>query len=167
MAKNIVLDHNLQINHDTSKEEKYSNLLIQIKGLIEGENDLIANLSNILGTIKFATDYFWVGCYRVIDEELILGPFQGPVACSRISKGKGVCGQAWIRKESLIVADVDAFPDHISCSSQTRSEIVVPVFNKAGEVVLIIDIDSDRLNDFSAIDKQFLEGVASLLKEKV
>ena len=145
-----------------SKEEKYRSLLPQIKSLLEGEDDLIANLANVTAALKEAFDFFWVGFYLVKQGQLVLGPFQGPVACTRICMGKGVCGAAWQEAATQVVPDVDAFPGHIACSSISRSEIVVPLL-KNGEVWGVLDIDSDRLESFDEIDKQFLEEIVTYL----
>lgn len=139
-----------------SKEEKYTSLLPQIQSLIEGESDLVANLANVCAALKDSFDFFWVGFYLVKSEELVLGPFQGPVACTRIRLGRGVCGTAWLQKMTQLVPDVDAFPGHIACSSISRSEIVIPLL-KDGEVWGVLDIDSDRLRFFDEMDQYFLE----------
>lgn len=149
------MSENLIIKGD-SKKELYDNLLPQIKALVEGENDMIANMANVAACLKGTFNFWWVGFYRVIDEELVLGPFQGPLACTRIRKGKGVCGTAWQRAETVIVPDVDEFPGHIACSSLTKSEIVVPVF-KDGKIIAVLDIDSERTANFDDVDKEFLE----------
>lgn len=145
-----------------SKEEQYASLLPQVKALVEGEPDLIANLANTAAALKSAFDFFWVGFYLVKEEQLVLGPFQGSVACTRIRKGKGVCGTAWQEAVTQIVPDVDAFPGHIACSSFSRSEIVVPLV-KHGEVWGVLDVDSDRLNFFDETDKKFLEEMVTYL----
>ncbi|NDW11568.1 GAF domain-containing protein [Bacteroides sp. 214] len=143
-----------------NKKEKYESLLPQIKALIGGEEDRIANLANIAAALKEAFDFFWVGFYLVKGEELVLGPFQGPIACTRIKKGKGVCGTAWQKNETIIVADVNDFPGHIACSSLSQSEIVIPlIINEKTWGVL--DIDSDKINHFDEIDKHFLEELCS------
>ena len=147
----------------TTKKEKYESLLPQIKSLIEGEKDFIANISNVVAALKYGMDFFWVGIYFVKDNELVLGPFQGPVACTRIAFGKGVCGTSWKEKKTIIVEDVEQFPNHIACSSESKSEIVVPCF-KAGEVFAVLDIDSDKLNDFDEMDKKYLEKIAELIQ---
>lgn len=147
-----------------TKEEQYKSLLPQIKGLIQGEPDLIANLANAVAALKETFGFFWVGFYIVKGEELVLGPFQGPVACTRISKGKGVCGTSWMNKETLLVPDVDAFPGHIACSSLSRSEIVVPLMSN-GEVVAVLDVDSSELNDFDHTDSQYLNELCSWLSD--
>ncbi|MBP1614220.1 MAG: diguanylate cyclase [Bacteroidetes bacterium] len=139
-----------------SKEEKYNSLLPQVQSLIEGENDLVANLANVCAALKDSFDFFWVGFYLVKSEELVLGPFQGPVACTRIRQGRGVCGTAWLQKMTQLVPDVDAFPGHIACSSISRSEIVIPLL-KDGEIWGVLDIDSDRLRFFDETDQYFLE----------
>jgi L-methionine (R)-S-oxide reductase len=146
----------LAINPELSKEEKYKALLLQIKALITGEIDLIANLANITSVLYFGMNFFWVGFYFVKNNELVLGPFHGPVACTRIAYGKGVCGTAWKNKETLIVPDVDKFPGHIACSSESRSEIVICKL-KDGEVEFVLDIDSSKPDDFDKTDKKYLE----------
>ena len=144
-----------------SKEERYATLLPQLQSLVESESDMIANMANVAACIKDTFHFWWVGFYRVIDEVLVLSPFQGPLACTRIKRGKGVCGTAWNKAETIIVADVDKFPGHIACSSLSRSEIVVPII-KDGEVIAVLDIDSEFLGTFDAIDKEWLEKVARL-----
>lgn len=146
-----------------SKEELYQNLFPQIKAIIEDENDIIANMANISACLYETFRFWWVGFYRVVsDEELVLGPFQGPVACTRIRKGRGVCGTSWQKEETVIVPDVDKFPGHIACSSASRSEIVVPVFHD-DTVTAVLDIDSDLLDAFDDCDKLWLERIVSLL----
>jgi L-methionine (R)-S-oxide reductase len=145
-----------------TKEEKYNSLVPQIEALVTGEHDLIANLSNICAAIKFGMDFFWVGFYFVKDNQLVLGPFQGPVACTRINKGKGVCGAAWEKKQTLIIEDVDQFPGHIACSSLSKSEIVLPGFNNKGEVIFVLDVDDDKLATFDETDKKFLQHIVEL-----
>jgi L-methionine (R)-S-oxide reductase len=144
------------------REEQYEQLIPQLQALVEGESDVIANLANIVAALKEAMGFLWIGFYFVRGNELVLGPFQGPVACTRIGFGKGVCGAAWQRKETIIVPDVDAFPGHIACSSLSRSEIVIPVM-KNNEVILILDIDSENLNQFNETDGAHLQKVASLV----
>jgi L-methionine (R)-S-oxide reductase len=144
------------------KEEKYKEILPQIEGLVENESDLIANLANIAAALKFGMSFFWVGFYMVKQGELVLGPFQGPVACTRIPFSKGVCGAGYTRKETIIVPDVEQFPGHIACSSLSKSEIVIPII-KEGEVNLILDVDSEKLNDFDFVDQKYLEQITSLL----
>lgn len=146
-----------------SKDEKYRTLLPQIKSLIAGETNRIANLANVSAALKETFHFFWVGFYLVEGEDLVLGPFQGPVACTRIKKGRGVCGMAWQKAETLVVPDVDAFPGHIACSSLSRSEIVVPLLRDGGEVWGVLDIDSESLNSFDATDASFLEEICSCL----
>lgn len=145
-----------------SKEEKYHSLLPQIAALLHGEEDIVANLANMAAALKEAFDFFWVGFYLVKDGQLVLGPFQGPVACTRIRKGKGVCGTAWQEAVTQVVPDVDAFPGHIACSSLSRSEIVVPLL-KDGEVWGVLDIDSECLNFFDETDRKYLEELVTLL----
>ena len=139
-----------------TKQEQYETLLPQIEALLEGETDVIANLANIAAALKEQFNWLWVGFYLVKNDELVLGPFQGPVACTRIKKGRGVCGTAWANATTLIVADVDKFPGHIACSSLSKSEIVVPIIIN-NEVVAILDADSAALNNYDEIDKQYLE----------
>ena len=145
------------------KEEKYRMLLPQIKCLIGGEDDLIAKLANVAAALKETFHFFWVGFYLVKGEELVLAPFQGPVACTRIKKGRGVCGKAWERAEILVVPDVDAFPGHIACSSLSRSEIVLPLLCAKGEVWGVLDVDSENLNSFDEVDARFLQELCSYL----
>jgi L-methionine (R)-S-oxide reductase len=139
-----------------TKEEQYQSLLPQVKAVIEGESDLIANLANISACLKQQFSWLWVGFYLVKENDLVLGPFQGPLACTRIKKGKGVCGASWEKKETIMVPDVEAFPGHIACSSSSRSEIVVPLI-KDGEVWGVLDVDSEQYSHFDEIDKQHLE----------
>lgn len=143
-----------------SKEERYQALLPQIKALIEGEPDTIANLANISAALKEQFNWLWIGFYLVKNNELVLGPFQGPVACTRIKKGRGVCGTAWEKAATLVVPDVEKFPGHIACSSLSRSEIVLPVMHNE-EVVAVLDVDSVLLNDFDDTDKKYLEEIIS------
>ena len=145
-----------------SKEEQYRALLPQIKGLVSGEPDLVANLANIAAALKEQFDFFWVGFYLVKDDELVLGPFQGPVACTRISKGRGVCGASWAQANTIIVPDVEKFPGHIACSSISKSEIVVPLF-KNNEVWGVLDVDSDQYNSFDETDAKFLQEIVALI----
>lgn len=147
----------------TSKEDKYKELLPQIESVIEDETDVIANMANIASMLHETFGFWWTGFYRVISENyLVLGPFQGPLACTRIRKGKGVCGTAWAEETTQVVPDVDLFPGHIACSSLSRSEIVVPV-RKGAEVVAVLDIDSKDLATFDEVDKLYLEQVAEML----
>lgn len=154
---------NLIISKSIDKQERYNTLLPQIEALTTGEPDLIANLSNIAAALRYSMDFFWVGFYLVKDDTLVLGPFQGPIACTRIAKGKGVCGTSWAEKRTVLVPDVDAFPGHIACSSDSKSEIVLPAF-KGGEVALILDVDSNKLNDFNETDQQNLEKLMRLIE---
>jgi GAF domain-containing protein len=146
-----------------TKEEQYKALIPQIKGLLEGEPDLVANLANIAAALKEQFGWFWVGFYLVKGESLVLGPFQGPVACTRIRKGRGVCGSSWAEGKTLIVPDVEKFPGHIACSSLSKSEIVVPFFNN-GTILGVLDVDSDELNQFDTTDQKYLEEIVSLIK---
>ena len=152
----------LILNDLASREEKYRYLLPQIQSLLSGENDWIANMANISAALKQTFDFFWVGFYRVEEGELRLGPFQGPVACTRIPCGKGVCGKAWKEGRTIVVPNVEEFPGHIACNSASKSEIVVPVFS-GQEVIAVLDIDSDRLNDFGEVDVLFLEEIMGLV----
>ncbi len=144
-----------------SKEEQYESLLPQISGILTGEDDLVANLANITAALKEQFGWFWVGFYLVKGNELVLGPFQGPVACTRIAKGRGVCGSSWAKQETLIVPDVEKFPGHIACSSLSKSEIVVPVFRN-GNIVAILDVDSEELDKFDTTDKTYLEKIVAM-----
>ena len=146
------------------KEEQYKLLVDQIASLIDGEKDMIAVMSNVAAAIHQAMGFWWTGFYRVIDNELVLGPFQGPVACMHIPYGKGVCGTAWQRAETIIVPDVEQFPGHIACSSESKSEIVVPVFGREGKVMAVFDIDSEHLATFDDIDRKYLEEICQLIK---
>lgn len=174
MAEEIIIDKSLD------KEKKYEQILPLIAALIEGETDLTANLSNITAALKYGMDFFWVGFYMVkplnaemkdsikaMEPELVLGPFQGPVACTRIGFGKGVCGTCWQEKRSIIVDDVEKFPGHISCSSASRSEIVLPVSDSRQKVVMVLDIDSDKLRAFDNTDKKYLERLVKLIEKKI
>ena len=145
-----------------SKKEKYATLIPQIQSVVSGEPDMIANMANIASMLHETFHFWWTGFYRVVDGMLVLGPFQGPLACTRIRKGKGVCGTAWAEAQTVIVPDVDAFPGHIACSSLSRSEIVVPV-KRDGKVIAVLDIDSKDLNTFDATDKKHLEQIAEIL----
>lgn len=146
-----------------SKTVQYESLVPQIKGLLEGETDLVANLANVAASLKEQFGWFWVGFYLVKDNELVLGPFQGPVACTRIRKGRGVCGSSWEQQKTLIVPDVEKFPGHIACSSLSKSEIVVPVIRN-NEVLGVLDVDSDQYDQFDSIDQQYLEQIVSLIQ---
>lgn len=143
-------------------EEKYKILAPQIKSLIEDENDLIANMANVTSILKWGLGHLWVGFYIVKDKQLVLGPYQGPVACTRISFGKGVCGKAWQEQSSVMVPDVNLFPGHISCSADSKSEIVIPGIS-GKNVIFVLDIDSAQINSFSEIDRKYLEMIVKLL----
>ena len=145
-----------------TKEEQYESLLPQIKALLEGEPDLIANLANITGALKEQFNWLWVGFYLVKNDELVLGPFQGPVACTRIKKGKGVCGASWAKAQTLIVPDVEKFPGHIACSSLSRSEIVVPIIRN-NKVLGVLDVDSIEPDQYDNIDQNYLEQITELI----
>ena len=153
----------LTIIQSTNKQEQYQSLIPQIEALLEGESDLIANQANTIAALKEQFKWFWVGFYAVKEGQLVLGPFQGPVACTRIAKGKGVCGTAWEQGKTLIVPDVDAFPGHIACSSLSRSEIVIPIYQN-NEVVAVLDVDSEELDQFDQTDAQYLEQIVKLLR---
>lgn len=153
----------LYIAEKGSLKEKYESLIPQLKALTEDEPDIVANMANVAAALKETFGFFWVGFYRVDGEKLVLGPFQGPVACTRIAYGKGVCGTAWKEGQTLLIPDVDQFPGHIACSSLSRSEIVVPAF-KGDEVCAVLDVDSDRLDAFSETDAVYLQKILSLLK---
>ncbi|NEM96254.1 GAF domain-containing protein [Pontibacter burrus] len=157
MAESLIVDQNL------SKEEKYKSLLPQIEALTTGETDLIANISNLVAALKQGFGFFWVGVYFNKEGQLVLGPFQGPIACTRIPYHKGVCGACYTRRETILVPDVEAFPGHIACSSDSKSEIVVPVI-KDDEVKLVLDVDSDKLNDFDEVDQKYLEQLMKLVE---
>jgi GAF domain-containing protein len=147
----------------TEKEEKYSLLTEQIKSLTEGETDAIAVMANVCAAIQQEMGFFWTGFYRVVGNELLLGPFQGPVACMHIPYGKGVCGSAWKQRETIVVPDVEQFPGHIACSSLSRSEIVVPLFSDSGDVTAVLDIDSKELATFDDTDRRYLETICGLI----
>ncbi len=145
------------------KIEKYRLLTEQIRSLIEGETDTVAIMANVCAAIHETMGFFWTGFYRVVDGELVLGPFQGPVACMHIGFGQGVCGTAWEQRQTIIVPDVEEFPGHIACSSLSRSEIVVPLFSKGGEVAAVLDIDSKELATFDDTDRQYLETICNMI----
>jgi len=156
----------INIQHKVaSKEERYQQLLPQIKALISGEESFIANISNIASALKYGMNFFWVGYYFVADDELVLGPFQGPVACARMPYGKGVCGKAWETNDTILVEDVDEFPGHISCNSASKSEIVLPIRLKDKTVKMILDVDSDKVSYFDQTDKIYLGQVVELIEE--
>ena len=157
MAEQLVFS-----DKNSSKEDLYISLSPQIKSLIEGEVDLVANLANVAAALKEAFNFFWVGFYIVKNNQLVLGPFQGPIACTRIAYGKGVCGTSWKDKKTIIVDDVNQFPGHIACSSLSQSEIVVPIIRN-NEVVAVLDVDSDELSQFDEIDKKYLSRIVEYL----
>jgi L-methionine (R)-S-oxide reductase len=148
-----------------TKKEQYLSLLPQISALLEGEHDEIANMANICAALKEQFNFFWVGFYLVKSEELVLGPFQGPVACTRIKKGKGVCGASWVQEQTLIVPDVEAFPGHIACSAASKSEIVIPIIRN-GKVIGVLDVDSSELNSFDQTDADYLAQIIDLIEYK-
>lgn len=152
----------IYVRPEADKEEKYKELMPQLAALVGSETDEVANMANLSAALKQAFGFFWVGFYRVVGEELVLGPFQGPVACTRIRRGKGVCGTAWAEGRTIVVEDVEQFPGHIACSSESKSEIVVPVVRE-GQIVGVLDIDSDCLRTFDAIDASRLEEIIRLL----
>jgi L-methionine (R)-S-oxide reductase len=153
----------LIISASVNKKERYQMLLPQIKALVEGEPDQVANLSNIAAALKQTMNFFWVGFYLVKENQLVLGPFQGPIACTRIDFGKGVCGTAWKEKKTILVPDVEKFPGHIACNSASKSEIVLTAF-KNNEVALVLDVDSDALNDFNSTDQLALEELMRIIE---
>lgn len=156
----------LIIKQTVDKAEKYQALIPQVEALIAGETDLIANLANVAAALNQTFVFFWVGFYLVKDEELVLGPFQGPIACTRIRYGKGVCGTAWEKSQTILVPDVEKFPGHIACNSSSKSEIVVPVFSGT-TVIGVLDIDSDRLNDFDVTDQENLERICRIIEKQI
>lgn len=149
------------------KEKQYRLLVSQVASLVDGEKDVIAVMSNVAAAIHQTMGFWWTGFYRVIGNELVLGPFQGPVACMHIPYGKGVCGTAWQRAETIVVPDVEQFPGHIACSSESRSEIVVPVFDHDGKVMAVLDIDSEHLATFDDIDRKYLEDICKYVTPAV
>lgn len=153
--------------HSSDKESIYRELIPQLRSLLDGESDLIANMANFCGAYKEAFDVLWIGFYLVKGQELVLGPYQGPIACTRIQKGKGVCGKSWERKETIIVEDVEKFDGHITCSALSKSEIVVPIFNNNNnnnEVLAVLDIDSSELNSFDKTDQKYLEEMIQFIR---
>lgn len=154
----------LIIANATDKAGRYKLLVPQIESLVSGETDVVANLSNVAAALKQTMNFFWVGFYIVRQNELVLGPFQGPIACTRIALGKGVCGTSWKEKKVITVPNVDEFPGHIACSSDSKSEIVLPAF-KNGEVALVLDVDSDVLNDFDKVDELYLLQVMKIVEK--
>lgn len=159
MAESFIL------HKEASRVNQYEDALNQLTLLTEGEPDPIANISNIMAALKYGFGFFWVGVYFVKEDELVLGPFQGPLACTRIKKGRGVCGTAWAENATQLVPNVDEFPGHIACSSDSKSEIVVPLRSNNGEVIAVLDVDSDRLDDFNAEDLDGLEKIGKLLEQ--
>ncbi|WP_221389682.1 GAF domain-containing protein [Dyadobacter sp. NIV53] len=157
----------LFIPQTTDRKTIYETIIPQIQSLIESESDLTANLANVAAVLKEAFGFFWVGFYIAKEGQLVLGPFQGPVACTRIPFHKGVCGASYSQQKTLIVPDVEAFPGHIACSSASRSEIVLPVFHRNGTVAMVLDVDSDELDDFSETDAEWLEGLIRLIERKL
>ena len=154
----------LIIATSADKAGRYKTLVPQIEALVAGESDVVANLSNVTAALKQTMNFFWVGFYIVRQNELVLGPFQGPIACTRIALGKGVCGTSWKERKIIIVPNVDEFPGHIACSSDSKSEIVLPAFRN-GEVALVLDVDSDTLNDFDKTDEQYLQQVMRIIEK--
>lgn len=155
----------IAVTKGADRKTLYEELFPQLESLTLDETDLIANLANVVGALRQTFHFFWVGVYFVKGKELVLGPFQGPVACTRIPFGKGVCGSSWERKETILVPDVEKFPGHIACSSESKSEIVIPALDDSGDVFLVLDVDSDRLDDFSEADRIGLEEVVSLIQK--
>ena len=166
VPENAFMAETLLIPNQATREEMYQSLLPQIQSLVVDEPNLVANLANIAAALREAFSFLWIGFYLVEGNELVLGPFQGPVACTRIAHGQGVCGQAWANQQAMVVPDVDEFPGHIACSSASRSEIVVPIA-KQGEVVMVLDIDSDQLRDFSEVDERYLTELAHMIGQTV
>ena len=150
-----------------SRKEQYASLLPQIKALVEGETDITAALGNIMSGLKYGMNFFWVGVYFVKGKELVLGPFQGTIACTRIGFGKGVCGHCWKEKRTVIVDDVDQFEGHIACSTNSKSEIVLPVFDKKGEVAMVLDVDSEHLAHFDETDEQYLNEIVQVIEKLI
>lgn len=150
--------------HNLSRQQRYQELIPQVQALVSGEQDLVANLANIAAALHETFGFLWVGFYLVQQDTLVLGPFQGPVACTRIAKGKGVCGTAWLQRRNIIVPDVEQFPGHIACSSRSRSEIVLPAF-RDGEVFLVMDVDSEDLNHFSELDESGLQEIIRIIEK--
>ena len=150
-----------------NKQEQYRELLLQLDGLIQGETDETSVMANTAALIHQTFHFWWTGFYRVVKGELLLGAFQGPVACYHIAKGRGVCGTAWAERATQVVSDVEQFPGHIACSSESKSEIVVPIYNKVGDVMAVLDIDSEHLGTFDATDQEYLEQVCQLVSETI
>lgn len=159
---------NLTFSKTTDRSVIYRELIPQLENLMADETDLVANQANLVAALRQAFGFFWVGFYWVKENELVLGPFQGPIACTRIAFHRGVCGHAYSTRQSVLVPDVEKFPGHIACSSASRSEVVIPVFNNDRiEVLGVLDVDSDRLNDFSEVDIQGLEAIVKILEKKL
>lgn len=163
--RSTTMAETLYIPENASRKEIYDSIIPQIEGLLSGETDQTANLANFAAVLKEAFDFFWVGFYLKKENQLVLGPFQGPIACTRINFDRGVCGYCYRTKETIIVPNVEEFPGHIACSSASKSEIVLPVFNKNGDVSMVLDVDSDKLDDFSEIDKEGLEQLIRILEK--
>lgn len=157
MAEELTIDTGL------NREERYKSLVPQLKSLLQGESDFIANMANVAAALNATFAWHWIGFYRVINNELVLGPFQGPIACTRIAKGKGVCGTSWAEGKALLVPNVDDFPGHIACSALSKSELVIPVKHR-DEVIAVLDIDSAQLNDFNLMDMECLQEIVSVLE---
>jgi GAF domain-containing protein len=157
----------LIFSKSADRQTIYKEIIPQIRALVEDETDLIANLANIAAALKEALGFFWVGFYIKKNEQLVLGPFQGPIACTRIDFNRGVCGYAYRNKSSVIVPNVEEFPDHIACSSLSKSEIVIPIFDKHGEVFGVLDVDSDKINDFSETDERNLKEIVSIIENLI
>ncbi|MBD2701036.1 GAF domain-containing protein [Spirosoma sp. BT702] len=157
MAETLILPQT------SNRQEIYDSLIPQIEALLKGESDLVANLANVTAALKEAFGFFWVGFYLKKGNRLVLGPFQGPIACTRIAFDRGVCGAAYSRRETILVPDVEQFPGHIACNSASKSEVVVPVFDQDGNVAMVLDVDSDKLDDFSEVDAKGLEQIAQLI----
>lgn len=155
----------LEVNKEAGKEALYLQLIPQVQALLQGEEDWIANLSNFCAVLKESFNWWWVGFYIVKGQQLVLGPFQGPVACTRIARGKGVCGSAWEKAETIVVPDVNAFPGHIACSAASKSEIVLPLKNAAGEVIAVLDVDSEFYNQFDETDARYLAELLGFLRQ--
>lgn len=155
----------LTINPAAPLEERYQSLMPQLRALVEGESNTVANVSNIVAALKQSFGWLWVGCYFVDDDSLVLGPFQGPVACTRLFPGKGVCASCWEQNAPVVVPDVDAYPGHVACSSESRSEVVVPIRNAQGDVIGVLDVDSNQLGVFGEVDARCLLEVADLIGE--
>lgn len=156
------MSEDLTISTSNNKKTRYASIVPQIAALLDGEDDFVANMANVSAALKEQFNFFWVGFYLVKNEELVLGPFQGPVACTRIRKGKGVCGTSWLKEKTLVVDDVDAFPGHIACSSGSKSEIVLPL-KKDGSVIGVLDVDSELLANFDSVDQANLEIIIDIL----